>query len=339
MRRAVKRFAGPACFVLGLFGFGCGASNPGTQSPAAADARLAQTEEREAPQASGLVREGEGKLQANDAEGAKALFEQALAQNPRDARAALDLGIANEMLNDLEAAEIAYRKALAIDASFAEAQNNLGVLLRDRGSLEEAVELLERAAKSNPNSASAHQNLALALEDRQQLERAASEYKRALELAPDAAMTRANYGLLLLKLEKKEDAARELSQALSEAKDRAALLAIGNGLRRAGDAEGAVRAMERAVATGQPTPALLSELALAQRAASQDAKALATLQKALELDPKYALAHYLMGNMLAADKKFAEAKQQFEAYLKLAPNGEQAQNAKQRLAMLQKQKK
>lgn len=322
-----------------LLAVACGASNPGTQSGAAADARLAEAEEREAPQASSAVKEGEGKLQANDAAGAKVLFERALAENPRDARAALDLGIANEILEDLEGAETAYRKALEIDPNFAEAQNNLGVLLRDRGSLEEAVELLERAAKANAGSPAVHKNLALALEDRNQLDRAGQEYARALELAPDDAMTRANYGLLLLRQDKKEEAARQLSQALGQAKDRAALLAIGNGLRRAGDANGAVRAMEQAVAVGQPTPALLSELALAQRAAGQDAKALATLDRALAADPKYALAHYLKGNMFAADKKFAEAKTEFETYLKLAPSGEQAANAKQRLQVIAQQTK
>jgi len=327
-------------WLAGL-GLSLAAACGGGSSPppnTAADARLAETEQREAPQASALVREGEGKLQANDAAGAKALFERALRENPRDARAALDLGIANELLEDLEGAEAAYRKALEIDPEFAEAQNNLGVLLRDRGVLEEAIELLEQAAKANPNSAAAHQNLALALEDQNQLERAATEYERALGLAPDDAMTRANYGLLLLRQGQKEAAARELSKALDGAKERAALLAIGNGLRRAGDPPGALRAMERAVGLGDATPALLSELALAQRAAGQDKAALATLEQALAKDPKYALAHYLMGNMLASDKKFGEAKKHFETYLKLAPSGEQAENARERLKVIAKQK-
>ncbi len=334
----ISRQSGALLALLTVGFAACGGSNPGTNPNSAADARLAETEERPAPDASPRVREGEAKLQANDPAAAKALFEQALAENPEDARAALDLGIANELLGDLEGAEAAYRKALAVDANFAEAQNNLGVLLRERGSLEEAVELLESAAKAKPDSAAAQQNLALALEDSNQLDGAASAYGRALALEPDDAMTRANYGLLLLKQNKKEAAARELSQALDQAKERAALLAIGNGLRRAGDAGGAVRAMERAVAQGEPTPALLSELALAQRAAGQDAQALATLERALAQDAKYALAHYLMGNMYASDKKFAEAKKQFEAYLKLAPSGDQAANARERLKVLQKQK-
>ncbi len=73
-------------------------------------------------------------LAANDLEKAQALFEQAIQNNPKDARAHLDLGIALEMRDDLESAERAYRAAIAIQPNFAEALNNLGVLLRLRAS-------------------------------------------------------------------------------------------------------------------------------------------------------------------------------------------------------------
>lgn len=319
--------------------YACGGAAASGKPPASADERLAESsDERSAPEASAAVKAGEAKLAAGDFVGAKAAFEAVLAEDPRDARAALDLGIANEELNDAAGAEAAYRKALAIAPDFPEAQNNLGVLLRERGELEEAVELLERAVQTNPDSASAHQNLALALEDSQALEPAAAEYRKALELSPDDAMTRTNYGMLLLKQGQKDAAARELSRALSQTQDRAALVAIGNGLRRAGDAQGALRAMRAAVAAGEPTPALSSELALAQRAAGQPAEALATLERVLVEHPRYAVAHYLMGNMLAADGKYAPAKQQFERYLKLEPNGEHAANARERLQVLQKRK-
>jgi tetratricopeptide (TPR) repeat protein len=156
-------------------------------------------------------------------------------------------------------------------------------------------------------------------------------------------MTRANYGLLLLKLNKPEQAVHELEQAREAAKgNRAALLAIGNGLRRAGANNSALSAMEDAVnapGEGEPaTPALLSELALAQRAAGKRAEAEATLQKVLSKNESYATAHYLLGNMLAADHRFAEAKQHYQRYLQLEPSGEQAARAKERLAVIAKAK-
>jgi Tfp pilus assembly protein PilF len=333
--RAHRWFSWVASVVLLACGGGTAERRP---SASAADARLAEQQRAEKP-ASGLVKQGESTLAANDAAAAKALFEQALAADGSDARAALDLGIADEMLGDVKGAEAAYRKALAIDAAFAEAENNLGVLLRERGELDEAVALLKRAVAASPKSASAHQNLALALEDQHQLEAAARQYAQALEIAPGDALTRSNYGLLLLRNNQKDAAVRELTRAQSDAQgNRAALLAIGNGLRRAGATDAALSAMQAAVsAGGEPaTPALLSELALAQRAANKREEAVATLQKALAQDDSYATAHYLIANMLAADKRTAEAKQHYERYLKLEPNGPQADRARERLAVLKK---
>jgi tetratricopeptide (TPR) repeat protein len=63
-----------------------------------------------------------------------------------------------------------------------------------------------------------------------------------------------------------------------------------------------------------------------------------TLERALKLDPKYATAHYLMGNMLAGDKAFDKARKHYQDYLKLEPNGEQAARAKERLEQLKKMK-
>jgi Tfp pilus assembly protein PilF len=346
-QRLGQRGCGRRLQALGLGGFilyagvACG-GGAAEQRPtaSAADARLADPA-ADAPEASPFVREGEGKLGQDDAAGAKTLFEQALAQNPGDARAALDLGIADELLGDGVGAEAAYRKALVIKPDLTQAQNNLGVLLREKGALPEAIKLLKSAAASSPDSAPAHQNLALVYEDSGDSDAAASEYARALELTPDDAMTRANYGLLLLKQQRKDAAVQQLSRAAKAAQgNRAALLAIGNGLRRAGATDEALAAMQAAVdAPGEAaTPALLSELALAQRAANQRDAALATLQKALSIDDNYATAHYLLANMLASEQRFPEAKKHYERYLKLAPEGEQAARARERLAVIQKRK-
>lgn len=335
MQRLTKVDAVLCC--LWLAGCGGAAANQ-RPSASAADARLEAQAAAAAPEASPLVKQGEAKLGQNDPAGAKQLFEQALAQNESDARAALDLGIANELLNDAAGAEVAYRQALRAKPDLTQAQTNLGALLREKGELTEAINWLERASAAG--SAGAHQNLALAYEDRGDLDKAAQHYVKALELQPDDVMTRANYGLLLLKQEKPQQAIRELEQARDGAKgNRPALLAIGNGLRRAGANDAALVAMENAVNTGEPaTPALLSELALAQRTAGKREQAVATLQKVLAMDEKYATAHYLLGNMLAADRQFAEAKKHYERYLKLEPGGEHAARAKERLAVIAKSK-
>lgn len=318
----------------------CGGGTAATRPAASADDRLAQSE-RDVPQPSTLVQQAEQKIAANDAQGATDLLNEALQTDPKDARAALDLGIAREMLGNPQGAEEAYRHALELKPDFAEPLNNLAVLLRDRGQLKEAVELLQRAARVNPQSAAAHTNLALALEDLGDTAGAKAQYEQALANAPKDAMTRANYGLLLLQTGDRDGALRELKQALGDGQgNRAALLAVGNGLRRAGDGAAAVQAMQAAVAAGgeAATPALLSELALAQRAAGDKDGAYATIERVLKQDDKYATAHYLFANMLAADQRFSDAKKHYERYLKLAPQGDQAANARDRLAVIAKTK-
>src|ERR1700759_2148094 len=84
---------------------GCGGSASQKPSANAADARLAESAEADAPEAAALGKQGEANLGQNDAAGAKELFEQALAQNGADSRAALGLGIASELLGDSAGAE------------------------------------------------------------------------------------------------------------------------------------------------------------------------------------------------------------------------------------------
>lgn len=289
------------------------------------------------PRASEQVEQGEALLQQGDGAGAKALFEEAIAAHPDDARAHLDLGLASELLDDVKGAEAAYRRAAELQPNLAEALNNLGVLLRDRGALDEAIPLLRRAAEANPKSAAAHANLALALEDQGDVAGAEQAYRAALRIQP-TALTQANLGLLLLARGDQKGARQELQQARALAEgNRAALVAIGNGLRRAGDPQGALQAMQAAVASdSQPTPALLSELALAQYAAGERSAAVASLERALDRDPRYATAHYLLGNMLASDGKRPQARKHFQRYLALEPKGPHAAQAKERAAALGK---
>lgn len=296
----------------------------------------------QAPAGSDTVKEGERLLQEGELAEAKAAFERAVADSPNDARAHFDLGLAHDMLGEGDAAAEAYRKALGLDPKLSEARNNLALLLRERGELQEAVTLLREAVDQDPASAKAHANLALALEDSGDLGAAQASYEEALRLDPGALMTRVNYGLLLARKGEREAAAEQLLQAKSEASgNRAALAAIGPGLRMVGQPVPAVEALNAALSAGdgQPTPALLSELGLALRAGGDREAGKEALRRALKLDSKYATAHYLLGNMCAGDEQFGEAVKHYEAYLRLAPNGPQAGRAKERLQMARKLQK
>jgi Tfp pilus assembly protein PilF len=313
---------------------GGGAGGAGGSRAASGVGDLPPEPVRREPPASELVQQGEQRLADNDPAGARPLFERAVAENPQDARAHFDLALALESLGEIAGAEEHYRRAVALQGDFAEALNNLGLLLRGQGKSGEAIGFLRGAVAANPGSDEGHMNLALALEENGELPAAEAEYRESLRINPGQAMTRANLGLLLIRTGKVEEAAAELKRALPQARgNRAALLAIGNGLRRAGEFRTAVSAMKEAVKAGEsgPTPALLSELALAQLAAGERPAAMETARKAIELDARYAVAHYLLANMLAADGKYAEAISHYQRYLKLEPQGEQAARARERM--------
>jgi Tfp pilus assembly protein PilF len=328
--------------LLALASPACKSAPSSSTVASAEDVPESQAPQRTTPLASPTVKAGEALLAKGDAEGARGKFQQALSENPEDARAALGLGLALETLNDLPGAEKAYRQAIQSDPNLAEAHNNLGLVLRDQDKSAEAIAELEQAERLDPRLASASANLALAYEDADRPEDAKRAYARAAKLAPKDAMLLSNYGLFLLGHGDQEGSVRVLRQALAAAAgDRASLLAIGNGMRRAGKPDEAVRALHSAIEAddGKPTVALLSELALAQNAAGDGPGAKASLEQALTLDSRYATAHYLLGSMLASDGDLRGASEHYQRCIALDPNGELATKAKQKLDVIKQSKK
>jgi len=320
--------------VPGLLGCTASTAKPNTANPELAEP-AAKPRARVLPRASSLVREGEGLLGQGDAQGAKAKFEAAIAENASDARAYLGLGLAHEALTDRAGAESAYRKATELDPKLAEAHNNLGLLLRDAGRDEDALAELTRAVELDPKLGSAQANLAMALEDAGRVADAQIAYERAVALTPDDAMLRANQGLFLLQNGDAEGATLTLRAGLQRAKgNRAALLAIGNGLRRAAHPDEAVRALKAAIEAGdgQPTAALLSELALAQHASGDATAARTSLEQAISIDAKYASAHYVLAGILASHGDLKRAADHYKRCIELDPKGPLAARAKEKLS-------
>ncbi|MEW5725697.1 MAG: fused MFS/spermidine synthase, partial [Thermodesulfobacteriota bacterium] len=88
------------------------------------------------------------------------LMEDHLAEHPEDARAWLDLGLAQAGAGDLEAALKAWEKGLAADPSNAAAQYNIGHVLLRRGRPDQARDSFQKALAQNPAYAAAWFSLA-----------------------------------------------------------------------------------------------------------------------------------------------------------------------------------
>ncbi|MGB9340332.1 MAG: tetratricopeptide repeat protein [Polyangiales bacterium] len=268
---------------------------------------------------------------------AKRLFEQALADNPSDVRALLDLGLALEASGDWASAEKAYRRATTLDPNFAEAFNNLGVLLREAGKLPEATAMLERAVALDPALVAARFNLALSYEEQGKLGEAEREYLQTIDRLPGDPVPRINLAMMLLGAGQPEDAVEQLRAARPMVRGDVLLsIAVGEGLRRAGLPAEATPVLQTALrqAPEPPPTELLAELALAQYASGDLDAAEASMRRAVgqnELDPAL---QYAYGSILAKQGQLGKARAHLRRAVKLDPDGPYAERASARLETL-----
>jgi Flp pilus assembly protein TadD len=289
------------------------------------------------PPASPDVLRGEALLSEGQLAAARAVFEKAIADNPNDARAWLDLGLAQEEGGDLDAAEQAYRRATELDPAFAQAFNNLGLLLRESGRLDDAIDALERAVALDPGLAAARFNLGLAYEDRGDLVEAEREYLAVIERLPRDPVPRINLAMMLLQMDRTEEAATQLRAARSTVRGDVLLsIAVGEGLRRAGAPEEAVPVLELALrqAAEPPPTDLLAELALAYYASGDLDSSEATMRRAVSQDERDPALQYAYGSILAKRGELGKARAHLRRAEQLDPDGPYAGRARARLESL-----
>lgn len=309
---------------------GCAASPPAPAEPE-------PSELVSRPPASPDVLRGERLLQEGQFAAARAVFEQAIADTPDDARAWLDLGLTQEAAGDLTSAEKAYRRATKLDSGFAEAFNNLGVLLRESGRLDDATGALERAVALDPDLAAARFNLGLAYEDRGELAKAEQEYLAVIEQLPRDPVPRINLGMMLLQMGRVDDAATHLRAARPMVRSDVLLsIAVGEGLRRAALPEEAVPVLESALrqAAEPPPTDLLAELALAYYASGDLDSSEATMRRAVNQDERDPALQYAYGSILAKRGELGKARAHLRRAEKLDPDGPYAERARARLEAL-----
>jgi Flp pilus assembly protein TadD len=291
------------------------------------------------PQATPDLLRGERLLAEGKVGEAKRVFEQALADDPEDPRAWLDLGLTHEAAGDFASAEKAYRSATEADPRFAEAFNNLGVLLREDTRLVEATKMLELAVDLDPNLTAARFNLGLAYEEQGKLAEAEREYLATIERLPNDPVPRINLAMMLLDMGRPEDAATQLRAARPMVRGDVLLsLAVGEGLRRAGLPGEATPVLRTALnqAADPPPTELLAELALAYYAAGDVDAAEESMRRAVgqdELDPAL---QYAYGSILAKQGQLGKARAHLRRAEKLDPDGPYADRARARLKALKK---
>jgi tetratricopeptide (TPR) repeat protein len=178
------------------------------------------------------------------------------------------------------------REAAGLRPADARIAHDLGLALLETGAVEEAVATLRRAVAADPGYVDAFFRLGIALETLGDAAAAVAAYERATTLAP----------------------------ALPEAWFRAGALVHAMGRR-----EAAIGCFRRAAETGGKTRFGRLGAARALVTEERDAEAERVLRKAVAVDPGNALAHDLLGNLLAEAGRFDEAHACFTRAVSLAP--------------------
>jgi tetratricopeptide (TPR) repeat protein len=178
------------------------------------------------------------------------------------------------------------RDAALLEPFNATIQHDLGLACLEVGSIPDAIAALQRAVAINPRYSDAYFRLGIALEKLGDSNRAIVAYDRATQLQP----------------------------SLTEAWFRAGAL-----VHELGHRDEAIGCFLRASATGGKTCFGRLGKARALLTENRNQEAEQALRQTLAHDPKNAMAHDLLGNLLSEFGRFNEARECFERAIEIAP--------------------
>lgn len=236
----------------------------------------------------------------NKNEAALDAFGKTLALDAQNTNAHFYRALIYERLNQNDLAIAANQKAVEIEPSFAEGWFDLGVAYYNAEQYKEAENAYRRALALEPENAQAHANLASVLRQQERFAEANGEYKLAAVKIKNDPDLFSEWGFCLGKVKDWTKAVERLSTVRELSPDAIDFNNLGwgyfNGARAAEDAKNQAEA-NRQYALGR-----------------------AALEKAVELNPRFAAAQYNLGATLNALKEFQAATPVLKTAVSLKPN-------------------
>ncbi|CAN5413669.1 hypothetical protein BH10PLA1_BH10PLA1_13560 [soil metagenome] len=182
-----------------------------------------------------------------DFEQASREYETCSKLEPRSAVHLYDLGLMNQLLGRLQQAADDYLKALKLKPTNADANMNLGIVYLSLGDHQKSIEHLRAATKQAPTSLEAWTNLGVALDESGDLPAAEQAYRKAMELSGDNNGLLINYAGNLIQQNRPDEAVILLRQAIDGHDSPLAEKRMGDALSAKEWLDAAVGRYERAV--------------------------------------------------------------------------------------------
>jgi tetratricopeptide (TPR) repeat protein len=185
-----------------------------------------------------------------------------------------------------------------------------------------------------------HYNNAVKLHLVGKLNDAITEYQNALALNPQLSEAHSNLGLVYNQQHNYAQALSEFRKALSiNPRDAITYNGIGAALRAEKDLPGAIKNWESAVELDPHLATASYNLGTAYELEKEYDRAVKAYQQAVRNDYRLGEAYYRVGLIMERQHRFQDATQQFEQALKVSGNSEYSEDARQRLAYLEQNKK
>ena len=215
----------------------------------------------------------------------------------------------------------AYRQAAALAPDYAPAHLNLANALREGGSLGEAVEQYRRTLVLQPDNIAALMNLGIVLANRGEFDGAMVQFEQVLLRQPQLADANIHLGHALAELGRSDEAIARYRMALRARPDHAlAYNSLGNVLQQQGKIGEALTQYQEAVRLMPDNPKVRVDLGLALIEAGRREEAIAESAAAARLGDQPRFPHFMLGVLLARCGLNEAAREQFEAYLRGAPD-------------------
>ncbi|MCA3015928.1 MAG: tetratricopeptide repeat protein [Myxococcaceae bacterium] len=277
--------------------------------------------ERSPDDTEALYRLGLASLALGDFTRAAHALESLVQKDPESLEGTLLLARAYRGANDAAKAKALLDRAILSQPDEPTLRAERGALARAQDEVAVAIEHYGKAVELAPTDASLRFNLAEALQQATRLDEAIAGYRKALELDDGLTAARVNLGKALAEKGLFGEA-KELLLAVSRdtLDDAEAHYNLGVVLLREGNASGAVKAFERALAISPRHAQALNNLGVAFDALADPKRALDAFRRATQADPTFAEAFFNLGMSCLKLDRPAEGTKAFERALKLEPS-------------------
>jgi Tfp pilus assembly protein PilF len=215
----------------------------------------------------------------------------------------------------------------------------LGTNYLHQGDATSALRELYEAEKLNPKDPQVQHALGMALSAKGKYSEALEHYRKALELDPKYTEVHNTMGATFLEMGKWDDAIQEFKLVLNDILYLTPFFVhnnLGWAYYKKGDLNSAIENYRKALGMKPDFGLAHYNLGLAYRDRKQPDLAIGSLRQATVLVPGLLDAHFQLGKLYFATGKNEEAGKTFQEVVRLAPQSESAQMARQYLDLLKK---